>query len=50
LPLVEPIKPARDRGVEVYADQYVLVNGVVAKDGATWTGTLGGRVLTPDRR
>jgi hypothetical protein len=29
---------------------YILVNGKVAKDGASWTGALGGRVVTPDRR
>ncbi len=30
--------------------QYVLVNGVIEKDAATYTGKLGGRVVTPDRR
>lgn len=29
---------------------YVLVNGIVAKDGETWTGRLGGKVVTPERR
>jgi N-acyl-D-amino-acid deacylase len=29
---------------------YVLVNGAIEKDGATYTGKLGGRVVTPDRR
>jgi hypothetical protein len=30
--------------------EYVLVNGAIAKDAETWTGKLGGRVVTPDRR
>ena len=30
--------------------QHVFVNGVLAKDAETWTGKLGGRVVTPDRR
>jgi len=30
--------------------EYVLVNGALAKDADTWTGKLGGRVVTPDRR
>jgi N-acyl-D-amino-acid deacylase len=30
--------------------EYVLVNGVIEKDRDLWTGKLGGRVLTPDRR
>ncbi len=30
--------------------QYVLVNGVIEKDAGTYTGRLGGRVVTPDRR
>jgi N-acyl-D-amino-acid deacylase len=29
--------------------QYVLVNGVIAKDAQTWTGKLGGKVVTPER-
>ncbi len=29
---------------------YVLVNGVIAKDDSGFTGKLGGRVVTPDRR
>jgi hypothetical protein len=30
--------------------EYVLVNGVIEKDANAFTGTLGGRVVTPDRR
>ncbi|OLB63587.1 MAG: hypothetical protein AUI11_00795 [Acidobacteria bacterium 13_2_20CM_2_66_4] len=30
--------------------EYVLVNGVVEKDAQAFTGKLGGRVITPDRR
>ena len=30
--------------------EYVLVNGVIEKDAGAYTGTLGGRVVTPDRR
>jgi hypothetical protein len=30
--------------------QYVLVNGVVAKDAGAWTGKLAGKVVTPERR
>ncbi|PYR15379.1 MAG: hypothetical protein DMG00_00670, partial [Acidobacteria bacterium] len=30
--------------------EYVLVNGVVEKDAEAFTGKLGGRVITPDRR
>lgn len=30
--------------------QYVLVNGVVAEDAGAWTGKLGGKVITPERR
>jgi N-acyl-D-aspartate/D-glutamate deacylase len=29
---------------------YILVNGVIEKDDTTYTGKLGGRVVTPDRR
>ena len=30
--------------------EYVLVNGVIEKDASMFTGKLGGRVVTPDRR
>jgi N-acyl-D-aspartate/D-glutamate deacylase len=30
--------------------EYVLVNGVIEKDASAFTGKLGGRVVTPDRR
>jgi hypothetical protein len=30
--------------------QYVLVNGVVAEDAGAWTGKLGGKIVTPERR
>ena len=30
--------------------EYVLVNGVIEKDANAFTGKLGGRVVTPDRR
>jgi len=30
--------------------EYVLVNGIVEKDAGAYTGKLGGRVVTPDRR
>jgi N-acyl-D-amino-acid deacylase len=50
--------PARVRDAATYQEphqlaegmQYVLVNGVMAKDGGTWTGTLAGKVVTPERR
>src|SRR6185436_11549581 len=50
--------PARVRDVATYLQphqmsegfEYVLVNGVIAKDANTFTGKLGGRVVTPDRR
>jgi N-acyl-D-aspartate/D-glutamate deacylase len=50
--------PAKVRDMATYLEphqlsegmEYVLVNGALAKDGETWTGTLGGRVVTPDRR
>jgi N-acyl-D-aspartate/D-glutamate deacylase len=29
--------------------EYVLVNGVVARDASGWTGKLGGKVVTPER-
>jgi hypothetical protein len=29
---------------------FVLVNGVIEKDAEAFTGQLGGRVVTPDRR
>jgi N-acyl-D-amino-acid deacylase len=50
--------PAKVRDAATYLEphqlsagmEYVLVNGVIEKDSETWTGKLGGRVLTPDRR
>jgi N-acyl-D-amino-acid deacylase len=50
--------PAKVRDLATYLEphqlsegmEYVLVNGVIEKDDETWTGKLGGRVLTPDRR
>jgi hypothetical protein len=30
--------------------EYVLVNGVIEKDTDAFTGKMGGRVVTPDRR
>ena len=50
--------PAKVRDAATYLEphqmsegmQYVLVNGVVEKDANTFTGKLGGRVVTPDRR
>jgi len=50
--------PAKVRDAATYLEPhqlsegmaYVLVNGVIEKDGATFTGKLGGRVVTPDRR
>jgi N-acyl-D-amino-acid deacylase len=50
--------PAKVRDMATYLDphqlsegmEYVLVNGVIEKDDATWTGKLGGHVVTPDRR
>jgi N-acyl-D-amino-acid deacylase len=50
--------PAKIRDLATYLEphqlsegmEYVLVNGTFAKDAETWTGTLGGRVVTPDRR
>ena len=50
--------PANVRDLATYLEphqlsegmEYVLVNGAIAKDADTWTGTLGGRVVTPDRR
>jgi len=50
--------PAKVRDVATYLEphqlsegfEYVLVNGVIEKDGNTFTGKLGGRVVTPDRR
>jgi N-acyl-D-amino-acid deacylase len=30
--------------------QYVLVNGVLAEDAGAWTGKLGGKIVTPERR
>ena len=50
--------PARVRDAATYLDphqlsegmEYVLVNGVIEKDANAFTGKLGGRVVTPDRR
>ena len=50
--------PAKVRDAATYLEphqlsegmEYVLVNGVIEKDGETWTQKLGGRVVTPDRR
>ena len=50
--------PAKVRDAATYLEphqmsegmEYVLVNGVIAKDANTFTGKLGGRVVTPDRR
>jgi len=50
--------PARVRDAATYLEphqmsegiDYVLVNGVVEKDADAFTGTLAGRVVTPDRR
>ena len=50
--------PAKVRDVATYLEphqmsegmSYVLVNGVIEKDADAFTGKLGGRVVTPDRR
>jgi N-acyl-D-amino-acid deacylase len=50
--------PARVRDAATYLEphqmsegmDYVLVNGVIEKDGNAFTAKLGGRVVTPDRR
>jgi len=50
--------PAKVRDAATYLEphrlsegmEYVLVNGVIEKDGEMWTQKLGGRVVTPDRR
>ena len=50
--------PAKVRDAATYLEphqlsegmEYVLVNGVIEKDASTFTGKLGGRVVTPDRR
>ena len=50
--------PAKVRDVATYLEphqmsegmDYVLVNGVIEKDAEAFTGKLGGRVVTPDRR
>ena len=50
--------PAKVRDAATYLEphqlsegmEYVLVNGGVEKDADAWTGKLGGRVVTPDRR
>jgi N-acyl-D-amino-acid deacylase len=50
--------PAKVRDAATYLEphqlsegfEYVLVNGVIEKDASAFTGKLGGRVVTPDRR
>ena len=50
--------PAKVRDVATYLEphqmsegmEYVLVNGAIEKDANVFTGKLGGRVVTPDRR
>jgi N-acyl-D-amino-acid deacylase len=50
--------PPKVRDVATYLEphqlsegfEYVLVNGAIEKDANTFTGKLGGRVVTPDRR
>jgi len=50
--------PVRVRDAATYLEphqlsegmEYVLVNGVIAKDGGSFTGKLAGRVVTPERR
>jgi len=50
--------PAKVRDVATYLEphqlsegfEYVLVNGAIEKDANSFTGKLGGRVVTPDRR
>jgi N-acyl-D-aspartate/D-glutamate deacylase len=50
--------PARVRDTATYLEphqmaegmEYVLVNGAIEKDANAFTGKLGGRVVTPDRR
>jgi N-acyl-D-amino-acid deacylase len=50
--------PAKVRDAATYLEphqmsegmEYVLVNGVIEKDGAAYSGKLGGRVVSPDRR
>ena len=50
--------PAKVRDAATYLEphqmsegmDYVLVNGVIEKDADAFTGKLGGRVVTPDRR
>jgi N-acyl-D-aspartate/D-glutamate deacylase len=49
--------PAKVRDTATYLEphrlaegmEYMLVNGVIAKDGSSWTGRLGGKVVTPER-
>lgn len=49
--------PARVRDAATYTNphqlaegmEYVLVNGAIEKDGGNFTGTLGGKVVTPER-
>ena len=50
--------PAKVRDAATYLEphqlsegmDYVLVNGIIEKDGVAFTGKLGGHVVTPDRR
>ena len=50
--------PAKVRDAATYLEphqlsegfEYVLVNGLIEKDASAFTGKLGGRVVTPDRR
>jgi N-acyl-D-aspartate/D-glutamate deacylase len=50
--------PAKVRDAATYLEphqmsegfDYVLVNGAIEKDANAFTGKLGGRVVTPDRR
>jgi N-acyl-D-aspartate/D-glutamate deacylase len=50
--------PAKVRDAATYLEphqlaegmEYVLVNGAIEKDAGAFTGALGGRVVTPDRR
>jgi len=50
--------PAKVRDAATYLEphqlsegvDYVLVNGIIEKDADTFTGKMGGRVVTPDRR
>ena len=49
--------PANVRDAQTYQNphqlsegfDYVLVNGVIARDAGTFSGRLGGKVVTPER-